>query len=282
MRPLTCLSMLLCLLMSACVSIPTPAERRATADALAQEKNWQAQRLTSTGFDLIAYLPKTPKKSSTLTVYVEGDGFAWITPSMASADPTPRDPLALRLALAHPDGNAAYLGRACQFIEAQASGCSALYWTGARFAADVVTASNEAIGALKRRFQAERLVLVGYSGGAAIASLVAGRRQDVVLLVSVAGNLDTRAWTRYHQLQALDGSLNPINMAESLQHIPQIHFAGGKDRNITPELVFEYAEKFAKNRKPVVIVEASYDHQCCWAEHWPALWRKSVAASSPR
>ncbi|GAB2181920.1 hypothetical protein DLREEDagrD3_21430 [Denitratisoma sp. agr-D3] len=48
---------------------------------------------------------------------------------------------------------------------------------------------------------ARRLTLVGYSGGA--AALLAARCSDVVRLVTIAGNLDHRAWTRYHHITTL-------------------------------------------------------------------------------
>jgi len=39
---------------------------------------------------------------------------AWLAVPRPSQDPTPVDPLALRLALVQPTGNAAYLARPCQ------------------------------------------------------------------------------------------------------------------------------------------------------------------------
>ena len=54
----------------------------------------------------------------------------------------------------------------------------------------VVRVSKQAIDTLKQQFQSEEIVLVGYSGGGAIAALVAARRADVADLISVAGNLD--------------------------------------------------------------------------------------------
>jgi hypothetical protein len=49
-----------------------------------------------------------------LTVYIEGDGFAWLSRSQASYDPSPLNPVGLELALRHPLGESAYLARTCQ------------------------------------------------------------------------------------------------------------------------------------------------------------------------
>ncbi|MDA7087445.1 hypothetical protein PH586_13715 [Pseudomonas sp. SA3-5] len=170
------LALLPSLLLAACVQVPSPAERRAQADALATPRGWERLTLPAGDFELIGYAPARIRAGEELTVYIEGDGFAWASSTRPSRDPTPRSPLALQLALAQPAGNAAYLARPCQYGDAQASDCSPRYWTDARFAEQVIAATDRALDALKARFAAQRLVLVGYSGGGAVASLVAARR----------------------------------------------------------------------------------------------------------
>lgn len=269
----TCQLFLLCLVVAACTTLASPAERRGVADTLARQHGWAAVTLPAGPFDLVAYLPDSPGPGSRLTVYIEGDGLAWITGTQVSSDPTPRDPLALRLALAQPDGAAAYLARPCQFVDAEARQCASRYWTEERFAPQVVDATNRAIDRLKQRFAARQLTLVGYSGGGAIAALVAARRHDVERLVTVAGNLDHRTWTTYQRIRPLNGSLNAADQVEALSQIPQWHFVGEKDGNITPALVQGFAERFPPSQRPVVRIEPGFDHRCCWVERWPSLWR---------
>lgn len=264
---------------SGCATIPSPEERRVIADSLAVGHDWQAGVLPVDGFDLVAYAPRRIQAADTLTVYIEGDGFAWVTGVRPSSDPTPRDPLALRLALAQPFGNAAYLARPCQYVDAARSGCRQRYWTGSRFAAEVVHAESLALDSLKRRFGAQRLTLVGYSGGGAIAALLAARRGDVERLITVAGNLDHRAWTAHHRILPLAGSLSPSDETEALRGVRQWHFAGDKDMVIPPGLAKGYAQRFPVGAQPVVQVESGFDHRCCWAESWPRLYR--MAAGHP-
>jgi dienelactone hydrolase len=220
---------------------------------------------------MVAFLPADPLPASRLTIYIEGDGLAWTTPTLASSDPTPRDPLGLRLALAHPGGAAAYLARPCQYVDAEAIHCSRRYWTNARFASEVVTASDRAIDILKARFKATHLTLVGYSGGGAVATLLAALRRDVDILVTVAGNLDHQAWTDYQRISPLDGSLNPADKIAGLRGIKQWHFVGGKDDNLPPELAKGFARRFPPSERPVVMIEPEFDHRCCWAENWSRL-----------
>lgn len=264
---------LLALLSSACATIPTPRERLTHADALAAQKGWRASRIPLGRFELVAYAPPHAPSAEVLTIYIEGDGFAWVNGNTPSADPTPRDPLALRLALLHPDGPAVYLARPCQYVDAARTDCAQRYWTQARFAEEVVDAQNRAVDLLKRAFGARQLVLVGYSGGGAVAALVAARRMDVARLVTVAGNLDHRAWTAHHRVAPLSESLNAADAADRLGNVPQTHFIGGKDWVIPPGLATHWPLGIKGSDGHHVRIVPEFDHGCCWAERWPALVR---------
>ena len=266
-------------LLGACVTVPSPAERRIRADALAADRSWRPVPLTASGFPMLAYAPDAPTSAAILTVYMEGDGAAWASPDQASDDPTPVDPIGLRLALAHPDRAVAYLGRPCQYLETDASRCTDRYWTEMRYAPEVIDAVDAAVESMKSRFQAQRLILVGYSGGGTVAALVAARRTDVDQLVTVAANLDHARWTALHHVTPLAGSLNAADFADRLRTIPQWHFVGGRDRVVEPAVARSYAGRFAADEQPVIIVEPVYDHRCCWVENWPRLWREGPGLS---
>lgn len=272
------LCVLLLLLTAGCVDIPSPQSREQAADHLAATAGWQKLRLPTDHFELTAYAPVSLSSTDTLTIYIEGDGFAWITPSLISPDPTPLNPLALKLALQQPQGATAYLARPCQFVEsADVRGCAEKYWTTSRFSLEVVEAENQAIDELKRRFHAHQLVLAGYSGGGAIAALVTARRRDVSLLITVAGNLDHRAWTQMHHASPLDGSLNPADAWQSLVDVPQIHFVGGKDTNVGSTVAQSYLDRFPPGQRPAMRIIEDFDHACCWAEKWRELYLPPTA-----
>lgn len=253
------------------MNFPSPAERQAVANTLAEQRGWTAIRLATDRFDLVAYLPAYPIAADILTIYIEGDGLAWVTGSQPSADPTPRDPLALKLALAQPDGIAAYLARPCQYVDMETTHCASRYWTEQRFAPEVIAATNQAIDQLKQKLSARRINLVGYSGGGAVAALVAARRTDVDRLVTVAGNLDHRAWTALHRVAPLSGSLNPMDERKALAHLSQWHFVGGQDKVIPSALAQAFAAGMPRAR---VVKIDPFDHQCCWVENWRRLWQE--------
>ncbi|MFV9657358.1 alpha/beta fold hydrolase [Pseudomonas sp. NY15366] len=259
-------------LLVGCATLPTPEERAHSADKLAAEHYWAAQTLITNPFQLRAYVPAAAA-AETLAVYIEGDGLAWLSSTRPSTDPTPRAPVGLQLALAQPTGAAAYLARPCQFIATQ-SICSHDYWTDARFAPEVVKSLDQAIDQLKARVGAQQLILVGYSGGGTLALLLAARRDDVARVITVAGNLNPRAWTTHHRLQPLKRSLNPADQQKALASTRQQHLAGGRDRIVPAALASAFNDAYTSGTPSRVYLLPEHDHACCWARDWPSLWLK--------
>lgn len=275
--PLRTAAALLTLLLNACSTLPDADTRLHSAQTLAAAQGWQAHALRAGAFDLMAWAPAGRPGSSTLTVYVEGDGLAWLNSSTPSDDPTPTRPMLLRMAIAQPDGNAAYLARPCQYTRQRDPRCAAPYWTEKRFASEVVEAMSNGLDALKRERQATTLILVGYSGGGAITALLAERRHDVTAWITVAGNIDTQAWTAYHHISPLLGSLDPMAASARLHDLAQWHFVGSRDRIVPPELVRGFASQMGNAQ---VIEREGYDHVCCWADDWAsAYWKLGLPDS---
>ena len=247
------------------------SERRTLATDLAAEHAWQRETIRTTSFQLAAWLgPASPGR--TLTLYIEGDGFAWASRSRPSFNPTPKQPIGLALALHHPHGNAAYLARPCQYVDlAIEPDCTAATWTRDRFAESVIEASNSAISMLKTRYGAQALTLVGYSGGGAVAALVAARRQDVQRLVTVAAPLDHAFWTSSLKLSPLTGSLNPADAWPGLKNLPQIHYVGTDDKVLSASVVESYRAHFPDPEQIRIELIHGFDHRCCWVEAWPEI-----------
>ncbi|MGZ7459548.1 alpha/beta hydrolase [Pseudomonas sp. Ma2-10] len=258
-------------LVSACTTVPKPEARRQQAMALGKERGWQVMEIDTVPFRLLAIASPDITPAAELTVYLEGDGFAWMSGSQPSSDPTPLNPLALRLALAQPQGRAAYLARPCQYLAAQPA-CAQRYWTDARFAKEVIASLGQALDELKARSGAQRLNLVGYSGGATLALLLAARRNDLREVITVAGNLDHALWTRYHRVRPLQNSLNPADELAALTRVHQLHLVGSEDRIVPPELVQAFVATLAPGTPVGLQVIEGYDHVCCWAEHWTKIW----------
>lgn len=206
--------------------------------------------------------------SELATFYIEGDGAAWPTPYHPPRDPTPARPLALALAAADPAALMVYLGRPCQYLDTAAlQACDSAYWSGRRFAPEVIAAYDESISRIKRQTGIRRIVLVGYSGGGVIAALLAARRDDVERLVTVAAPLATAEWVAWHGVSPLKGSLDPADSGENVRLPRGVHFVGSNDRTVPAAIV----ERFVRRRGGRIEAIPGFDHECCWARDWAAL-----------
>lgn len=267
---------------------PSPQARRDSAMVWASAQGWRPLLLPGAAFDLQAFVPERLQRTERLTVYIEGDGLAWLDRHTPSFAPTPADPLALRLAVADAGAQAVYLARPCQYTQgASFKGCEFRYWGTHRFAPEVIGALNDALGELKRRYGATDLVLVGYSGGGAVAALLAARRDDVAALVTVAGTLDTAHWTQVQRLSPLLGSLNPRDAAVLLARVPQWHFVGLRDDVVPRSVLNHFLDRVSDSaspgaRPPTVEAMPDFDHHCCWAAAWPQLSQRFAAPGSGR
>jgi hypothetical protein len=239
---------------------------RAAVATWAAQRGFAAETQRAVRFDLLAL--RRGGSTPTLTIYIEGDGVAWDSPWHPPADPTPLRPVALALAAADPAAGVAYLGRPCQYLEVNAlDGCPVDYWTLRRFAPEVIDAFMVAVDRLKAEHGAVNLRLVGHSGGGVIATLLAMRRDDVDLLVTVAAPLALAEWVRAHGASPLAGSLDPAALDAPVRARRAVHFVGERDKVVPASVVGHFA---ALKGGRVVRLPRS-DHDCCWARDWSRL-----------
>lgn len=277
--------MAVALCISACSTYMTPDERDKSADMLALQAGMQKTVLKTPTFPLLSYYRFSQSSSGApiLDVYIEGDGRAYAERQKPSWDPTPINPDGLKMAAHSPEDNVAYVARPCQYIEAENEAvCNTSDWTNKRFSEKAVIAVNAAIEALKVKSGAAKIRLTGFSGGGAIAALVAARRDDVQLLVTVAGNLEPVYWINLHHYSALKGSLNPADFADELAHIPQIHFVGAEDDNIPPSVAEAYRARFSRQENIRIVIVPDFTHVCCWTEKLRPLLEPYLQMESDR
>jgi hypothetical protein len=247
--------------------------RVATADAIARQAGLQPGEISASPF-VLRWWGRINAPHQPVHLYIEGDGFAWVTPSQPSRDPTPYNPLALRLAAADSAVNVAYLARPCQYTPmVRNPACNLSWWTDRRFAPAVIEAMNSAVSQIMRQAPGQPLVLVGYSGGGAIAALIAAQRSDVQSLRTVAGNLDMDEVNRLHHASPMPLSLNAKAVATRLAALPQIHYSGSDDRVIPQSVTQGYVDASHSGCVKMVSV-AGLTHGGRWETLWPALLRQ--------
>lgn len=222
------------------------------------------REVEGSGFNHLVIQRMGSPPGTRLHVYIEGDGIPW-RGNLPSADPTPRNTLALRLANLD-SADVAYIGRPCYFgIDAHRN-CFPKYWTSDRYGEEVLQSMASVIRRVRQPQHIE-IVLIGHSGGGTLAALLESRVDGVVGIISIAANLDTDEWTRHHGYDGLTGSLNPAAQ-ERVTDSLHLQLVGGKDRTVPAYTSENYAALHANVDR---VVFEDFDHVCCWEEEWPAI-----------
>ncbi|MCG8551770.1 MAG: hypothetical protein MI799_15315 [Desulfobacterales bacterium] len=252
-------SITLCVLLYGCANnIPTLEQRLKTAVNIGS--NLKTNYMKTENFTLFS-LQQLSEQCENIHIYIEGDGFAWVTKSKISNNPTPINPVALKLMEQDNSPCKIYLARPCQYTESAL--CERKYWTSGRFHFRIIQSYQTTLDTIKKKYKNTTFKLIGYSGGAAIALLIAAKRDDINQVITVAGNLDHATWTKLHNITPLTKSLNPIDYTNHLKTIDQLHLIGSKDMIIPRKVTQSYINKFPLNNK-MKLIHVNSDHTCCW------------------
>ena len=239
------------MILSGCQSIQPP-------------KEFAYKEIDSPQFKLASW-QKITDENADYRIYIEGDGYAFNANGQPSRNPTPHGELVRELSFNDTAPNVIYLARPCQFVKDNA--CPVKYWTTKRFAPEVVEAEYEAI---KKIAGNKNITLIGFSGGAQIAGLLAVKYTNLKIkkVITIAGNLDHKAWTDYHKLPPLEGSLNLADYKEKFALVEQIHYVGTDDNIIPPELT----QKFVPQDKIITIKNATHNNG--WQKIFPQIYKQ--------
>ncbi len=223
---------------------------------------------------LLTSYERISSRNGVANVYIEGDGNAWLSKKKPSLDPTPKNPMALKLAELDPAKNVTYLARPCQYTRmSNGSVCGKKYWTSHRFAPEVIEAMDHALDDVKQRHQITGFNLIGFSGGGNIAALLVAKRGDVLSLRTVAGNLDHQLQSQIHNVSSMPYSLNAKDVAHQISDVPQIHLIGGDDTIITEDIYESYRRAALKPECMKSYIVGGVTH----INGWEALWTSLLA-----
>ena len=227
--------------------------------------NFTYREVATPHFNIAAYT-KISDATTPYHIYIEGDGHAFYADGRVSSNPTPHGDLMRRAAFGDTSPNVIYLARPCQYISGGI--CAPQYWSNARFAPEVIDSEYAAIISLAG--DAPK-ILIGYSGGAQVAGLLAALKPDLNVrkIITLAGNLDHRAWTKYHRLPPLDKSMSLTDHREKFLSFPQVHYVGGKDKVIPLRIT----EDFIGDSAAVVKVDKA-GHGNGWDDIIPLIYKE--------
>lgn len=265
---------LICALLFQSACADTLFGRSSKANGIAASARMLRTQYIAPPFTLTGW-QRLSKQDEPVNIYIEGDGLAWLSRSTPSLNPTPKDPIALTLASKDRSPNVVYLARPCQYTaldDPDNAGCSDhTYWTGKRFAPEIINAYMHALDTIKTKSGTTEFHITGYSGGANIAGLLAAARTDVTMIRTVAGNIDNHYFTQYHKVSTMPDSLNMADHAEQLADTPQLHLIGAEDDMVPPHIYRSYALKAGASPCISHRVIPDIQHEKGWDKLWPLL-----------
>ena len=265
--------LLAALALGGCIATTYPLIKTETAQRIAAPA-WMIKRdISASPFVLRAY-ERIHDRGGTAHLYIEGDGDinGGIDTTLES-NPTPDNPLALHLASKDKAENVIYLARPCQYVTMMADGqkCDPKYWGDDKYSSTVIKAYDKAMDEISRRYNIKAFEVIGYSGGGAIATLLAAERPDILSVRTVAGILDHETHQSISGKQKLQNSMNPARQASRLTKMPQYHFVGGQDNTVPPAVLHSYLQNMPPTRCVQTMLIQEAEHENGWVNKWPEL-----------
>lgn len=247
-----------------------------TADRMARPAFMVARYIPTTNFKLYAW-ERMHDRGAPASIYIGGDTLNWSYDNLVADDylsdkTTPKNPVALNLATRDLSSNVAYLARPCQYLnDKELKSCPSKYRYDERFSEDVINGYHQALNEIKNRYDITSFHLVGFDGGAQIAAFLAAERPDVISLRTVSGNLNHTFVATERGNTPLSGSLNAIDIATRLAHVPQHHFIGGADDIITPGVYHSFRQAMGPSSCVHYSLVQDAGHRRGWVEKWSEL-----------
>ncbi|AAU04280.1 alpha/beta hydrolase family protein [Rickettsia typhi] len=231
--------LLLTSLLLGCSTTHDVANRIKHAQEIAHQNNFQMKLINGGNFTLTTFQRITANHLP-FVFYIEGDGHLTDN-GINSNNPTPVNLMLLKLATIDKRSNVVYIARPCQYTPLEMnSKCISDYWVDKRMGQEVVDSINNVINIINN---GQKFSLIGFSGGGGLAILIAAQNSNVKDIITIAGNLDTEKFDKYHNYRGyLVKSLNPINYAKQVDNIPQLHLSGMNDKKVPPFIAELYVK----------------------------------------
>ncbi len=197
--------------------------------------DYEYKEVTTPYFKLATW--QKNKNNGSVRIYIEGDGNSFNSRGYPTSNPTPRGKFLRQMAFDDKSANVVYLARPCQFVKDNA--CQEKFWTTGRFAPEVIASSAAAI---KKIANGRRVELIGFSGGAQVAGLVAVKYPEINInkIVNYAPNLDHETWTKTMGLYPLSDSLSLNDYQNKFLSFEQMNYIAQKDRVIPMDVTINF------------------------------------------
>ena len=250
------------LLICSCSTLDSDVEQRQKNFIDLNKGQFQENVYKINNFDVFS--AKKIKDNEKLTVYIEGDGLAWLDRFTPSSDPTPVNPVAFSLALKDKNDNVIYVSRPCQYLTSVH--CKKKIWTSSQYSNKVLKIYEDILKKLFKEY--EEIHLVGYSGGAAIVIYLASLEElNIKSIRTIAGNINPDEISSILKLSGYNKTVNFFSLEDKIRNISQTHYYGTKDKVIPKELHDNYLLRNTDN-KCVKIQSVNATHNSGWDKFW--------------
>jgi pimeloyl-ACP methyl ester carboxylesterase len=236
------------------------------ADQLADAAALHREDLPTKPFTITTYARIT-SLNQPIAVYLDGDFLGWTATTDPGVPAPAEQALGLRLAALDPSPNVLYIAHPCELTNGDEA-CDPAALAHGRYASLVMIDINRAIDHFAVPFIHPSLNLVGVSGGAAVAVLLAARRHDVASLRTVAGNIDPLGAARAHAADINDDLIDPLPIAPRIALLPQQHLVGSQDTATPPFLANNFVKALGPTACASVVEFTEATHTTGWEEIW--------------
>ncbi|MEM7070327.1 MAG: hypothetical protein AAF403_01035 [Pseudomonadota bacterium] len=247
-----------------------PAERYTQTDNLLKNNGFESIILSAEVFDVAAWA-NIKNAHQPISIFIEGDGFAYYSRHHISDDPTPTNAIAAKIAVNDLSDNRIYLARPCQYIINHGSNsthCRPSIWTRDRFSKNMLILYHDLLDELAERYNNKSgFHIVGYSGGGVFATLLGMFRDDVIDATAIASPLDIKAFIRYHRLSRLY-AVNPFDYKKRLYNTNLTLYLGSDDQIINKDVLEDFLDDMAGRKNFKLIEIENFEHEDDWHHIW--------------
>ena len=127
----------------------------------------------------------------------------------------------------------------------------------------------EVIQNLKNYYNSEKVILVGYSGGAGIAMYLGSiDNKSIKSIRTIAGNINHNELSKILKISRLKKSINFYSIEKKINTIPQVHYYGLKDKIVPNELQTSYKIRNSNNKCIKIKPVNKATHNEGWVDFW--------------
>lgn len=189
------------------------------------------------------------KDNNTLRFYISGNG-----------NPTPKNPIALKLAENDDFQNIVVLTRPCQYNEKMSICSNESIWKENQYHPEIIQEMSELVLFYIKKYKPKHIEFVAIDSATPLAFSLAQKFSNTSKIITIGGILDVDSYAKENNFKNLHSSQTPMNNRLFLSRIPQIHYVNDDDKIATVENAERFVSKLINPKSAVVKIVRNIDH----------------------